>query len=74
MYRQKLSKEKLIQLCLDNTDLPYSVLVNSVYSGTELLSHLVPKIWELVPNDIKALGPLPKFKNAIKLWKPVKCP
>ena len=40
--------------------------INSVYNGTESLSHLAPKIWEHVPNDIKALDSLPQFQNEIK--------
>ena len=27
--------------------------VNSVWHGTELVSYLGPKIWDLVPNEIK---------------------
>ena len=45
----------------------YSRPVNSVYSGTEPLSHLVLKVWEHVPNDSKALDPLSELRNAIKL-------
>ena len=46
---------------------------NLVYNGTESLSHLVPKRWELVPNGTIALDSLSEFKNAIELWKPVRC-
>ena len=28
-------------------------IVNSVYNGTETVSFLVPKIWELIPTEIK---------------------
>ena len=72
IYRQTLCKTKLVLLCLDNSELSYLASVNSVYNGTELLSHLAPKIWELVLNDIKALEPLSEFKNSIKLWKPIR--
>ena len=40
--------------------------VHSVYHGTESLSFLGPKIWELVPDDIKQSECLEIFKNKIK--------
>ena len=40
--------------------------VHSVYHGTELLSCLGPKIWELVPEDIKQSESLDIFKTKIK--------
>ena len=52
----------------------YSRPVRTVLHDTESLSHLEPKIWELVPSDIKNLSSLTAFKNAIKQWKPHDCP
>ena len=40
--------------------------VHSVFSGTESLKLLGPKIWTLVPNEMKQLESLGKFRNAIK--------
>ena len=51
-----------------------TVNVKSVYNGTETLSFLRPKIWALIPNDLKKVKSLPEFKRKIKLWKPDKCP
>ena len=48
--------------------------VHSVFSGTECLKFLGPDIWALVPNEMKQLGSLGKFSNAIKQWKPISCP
>ena len=48
--------------------------IRTVHFGSEKLSHLAPKIWELVPEDIKKLESVPSFKNAIKKWKPANCP
>ena len=48
--------------------------VNSVYHGTESLSFLGPKIWELVPSEIKQSENLEIFKNKIKQWIPLQCP
>ena len=48
--------------------------VRTVHNGTETLSYLGPKIWLLIPNEIKELKSLNKFKQKIKKWKPNKCP
>ena len=48
--------------------------VHSVYHGTESLSFLGPKIWELVPEDTKQSESLEIFKNEIKKWVPSICP
>ena len=46
----------------------------TVHFGSETLSHLAPKIWELVPEEIKKLESVASFKNTIKKWKPANCP
>ena len=48
--------------------------VNSVYNGTESISHLASKIWELVPSDIKTLAPLPEFKKYDKIMESCEVP
>ena len=48
--------------------------VHSVYHGTELLSFLGPKTWELIPEDTKQSESLKIFKNKIKKWVPSKYP
>ena len=50
--------------------------VHSVYHGTESLSFLGPKIWELVPEDAKQSESLEIFKKTIKQWVPSssRCP
>ena len=52
----------------------YSRPVRTVVHGTESLSQLGPKIWELVPSDMKNFSSLTAFKKAIKQWKPDACP
>ena len=47
--------------------------VKTVSWGTETLAHLGPKIWSIVPNDMKKFS-LSKFTKKIRMWKPVKCP
>ena len=48
--------------------------VRTVAYGTETLSFIGPKIWSLIPDDIKLSASLSEFKRKIKLWKPVNCP
>ena len=48
--------------------------VNSVRHGTESISFLGPKIWDLVPSDIKLSQSLSIFKRKIKKWVPLQCP
>ena len=48
--------------------------VNSVWHGTELVSYLVPNLWDLVPNEIKESNSLSAFKFKIKRWIPEECP
>ena len=47
--------------------------VKKVGHGTESLGHLGPKIWSLVPQDMKKFS-LSKFTTKIRKWKPDKCP
>ena len=74
---------ELLNAIFQNRTLPYNLRTNlsfsvrqvhSVYHGTESLSFLGPKIWELVPEDIKQSESLEIFKNKIKKWVPLKCP
>ena len=48
--------------------------VHSVYHGTESLSFLRPKLWDLVPLELKQLGSLEVFKLKIKKCIPFECP
>ena len=48
--------------------------VRTVKYGTNTLSHLGPKIWLIIPDDIKECSTLKSFKKNIKQWKPVECP
>ena len=48
--------------------------VKTVHYGTESLSLLDPKIWELVPLEIKSSHSVEEFKKNIKSWIPENCP
>ena len=47
--------------------------VKSVYHGTETLSYLGPKLWDIHPNIYKNIDGLHKFQKAIKKWIPESC-
>ena len=48
--------------------------VKSVYKGTESLSFLGPKIWDILPDTYTDLPDLDSFEVALKKWRPVNCP
>ena len=48
--------------------------VHSVCYGTESLSLLGPKIWDLVPVELKQSEALYSFKLNIRNWVPFECP
>ena len=49
-------------------------LVKSAFNGTETISYLCPRIWDLVPLEIKQKKSLAAFKKVIKTWNPRSCP
>ena len=42
--------------------------------GLETLRYLGPKIWNILPDDLKNAASICIFKNKIKGWIPVNCP
>ena len=48
--------------------------IHSVHHGSESISYLGPKIWELIPPVIRQIDTFPGFEKAIKKWKPTNCP
>ena len=55
-------------------ELSYRRSVNSVRYGTESVSFLAPKIWDILPKEIKDSKTLNVFKTKIKKWVPRECP
>ena len=47
--------------------------VRRVLCGTESISFLGPKIWNIVPNEFKKETSLHAFKKLIKKWEPENC-
>ena len=48
--------------------------VNTVRYGTETISILGPKIWSIIPIDMKNATSFLEFKRKIRKWKPAACP
>ena len=48
--------------------------ISTVYHGTESVSSLRPKIWDLVRSNLKEISDLDQLKKAIKQWKTEDCP
>ena len=48
--------------------------INTVYHGTESISNLGSKMWDLVPKNLKEISELDQFKKVIKQRKPDDCP
>jgi len=46
----------------------------TVFHGTESISYLGPKIWDIVPSELKEAQSLNSFKKSIKKWTPDTCP
>ena len=49
-------------------------LVRSAYHGTDSISYIGLKIWDILSNDYKTMQNLETFKIKIKKWKPENCP
>ena len=48
--------------------------IRTVYHGSESISYLGPKIWNILPDRLKNANSLETFKSEIKKWKPENCP
>ena len=48
--------------------------VNTVNYGLKSLRYLAPKIWDIIPLEIRNAGSLTEFITNIKSWIPKHCP
>ena len=48
--------------------------IRTVYHGSENISFLGPKIWNILPDEIKQQTSLNSLKKSLKKWKPQDCP
>ena len=47
---------------------------HSTKYGLNSISHLAPKIWDILPGQIKSSTSLNMFKERVKVWTPEECP
>ena len=47
--------------------------IRTVYHGSESISFLGPKIWNILPDRLQNATSLEAFKIQIKKWKPQNC-
>ena len=81
--KRDMAPELIKELILPNRQRRYELrnnpdfavpIVKSVHKGLESLSYLGPKIWELLPLEIKETETFSQFKAKIKKWNPENCP
>ena len=49
-------------------------IIKSCKYGSETVSNLGAKLWDILPENIKKAESLQEFKNKIKYWTPLNCP
>ena len=70
-YLQQVFKvNEIIPLDLRIRNELYARNPKTVRYGTEAISFLSPKIWSLIPQNIKDSRSLPYLKKNIRKWKP----
>ena len=50
------------------------IMPRSTKYGLNTISHLAPKIWKIIPNEIKSCKSSYSFKAKINMWVPTNCP
>ena len=48
--------------------------IKTVRYGLQTISYMAPKIWDLIPKEMKQVTTLNEFKAKIKIWKLENCP
>ena len=48
--------------------------VNTRRYGLNSLSYFAPKVWDMIPLEIKNINYFQKFKTEIRKWAPENCP
>ena len=65
-------KNSVINLRKDTTFVERNI--STMTYGEQSISYLAPRIWKLVPKDIKEIPTLKMFKHKVKSWIPEECP
>ena len=76
LYRQ-ISPDFLNEIFIRKTtsyNLREKYVFGRIYHGTESIVYLRPKIWDLVPVELKEMQNLENFRNKVRKWKCIECP
>ena len=69
-----LFQEVTHQYNLGNGLICCSYKIKTVRHGTETITYLDPKIWSIIPDEIREFSSVETFRQKTKLWKPNSCP
>ena len=81
--KSRLSPEIISEIFASETESHYNLRrcndlripsIRTVYHSSESISFLRPKIWNILPDEIKQQTSLNSFKKSVKKWKPQDCP
>ena len=70
----ELFKIKDMKYKLRDENIILSSKIHTVSYGIDSVSHLGPRIWKQIPDEIKSSNTLTIFKDNIKAWIPKHCP
>ena len=73
-YQEDIFKFKNLTYNFRNAETLNTSIVNFVKYGTETITSLSAKIWNILPNDYKELTSLSTFISKIKYWETDECP
>ena len=73
-YQEDIFKFKNLTYNFRNAETLNTSIVNFVKYGTETITSLSAKIWNILPNEYKELTSLSTFISKIKNWETDECP
>ena len=73
-YQEDIFKFKNLAYNFRNAETLNTSIVNFVKYGTETITSLSAKIWNILPNEYKELTSLSTFISKIKNWETDECP
>ena len=73
-YQEDIFKLKNLTYNFRNAETLNTSIVNFVKYGTETITSLSAKIWNILPNEYKELTSLSTFISKIKNWETDECP
>ena len=72
--KQNVNTENILANTRSDKTFCCSLNPKTVNNGVGTLRFLAPKMWDMIPSDMKNSSSLPPFKDNIKKWIPHNCP